>query len=453
MSATKRTPRGASRSSKPAAAAPAKTAPRKLVVDYLARVEGEGALSVKIQGDRVIQAKLRIFEPPRFFEAFLRGRLYTEAPDITARICGICPIAYQMSSSHAMEAACGVTVGGQLRALRRLIYCGEWIESHALHVYLLHAPDFLGYESGIHLAADHPEVVARALELKRIGNDLMDVVGGRSVHPINLRVGGFYRVPSKRELAAMVEPLQRALETSLDTVRLTAKLDFPALDMDYEFVALHHPDEYPLCEGRLISSRGMDIPISEYERHFTEEHVEHSNALCSRHEGSGAYFVGPLARFNLDFDQLTPLAKQAAREVGLLPPVRNPFQGIVVRAVELVFACEEALRLIAEYEPPERAFVPCEPRSAIGHGCSEAPRGILYHRYRIDQSGKILEAKIVPPTAQNQRQIEADLAALVAGNLGLSDDKLTWRCEQAIRNYDPCISCATHFLKLEIERT
>src|SRR5579859_5026372 len=177
---------------------------KNIIVDYLARVEGEGALSVKIRDDKVTDVKFRIIEPPRFFEAFLRGRMYSEAPDITARICGICPVAYQMSAVHAMEHAFDVEVGGQLRALRRLLYCGEWIESHALHVFMLHAPDFLGYESSVHMAREHPELVAKALELKKTGNELMTVIGGREVHPINVRVGGWYRVPRKRELRPLV---------------------------------------------------------------------------------------------------------------------------------------------------------------------------------------------------------------------------------------------------------
>jgi coenzyme F420-reducing hydrogenase alpha subunit len=420
------------------------------VVDALARVEGEGGLTVRLRGGRVADVKLRIYEPPRFFEAFLRGRSFREVPDITARICGICPVAYQMSSVHAMEAACGVEVGGELRALRRLLYCGEWIESHALHVYMLHAPDFLGYESAVHMASDHAEAVTKALELKKIGNDVVTVVGGREIHPINVRVGGFYRVPTRKELLPLAGKLERALELSLETVRFTAGLEFPDFEQDYEFVALRHPEEYPLNEGRIVSSRGLDIPVSEYEEHFIEEHVPHANALHSVHKGHGAYHVGPLARYSLNFDRLPAVAQEAARAAGLGPVVRNPFRSIVVRAVELVFACAEALRIIEAYEPPPRSAVEVEPREGTGHGASEAPRGLLYHRYRIDGQGGVQAARIVPPTAQNQKTIENDLWRFVPTVLHLPKDELTWRCEQAIRNYDPCISCATHFLKLDL---
>jgi coenzyme F420-reducing hydrogenase alpha subunit len=425
---------------------------RTIKTDYLARVEGEGAMLVKLRDGRVDDVKLRIYEPPRFFEAFLRGRAFTEAPDITARICGICPVAYQMSSVLAMEEACGVEVGGQLRALRRLLYCGEWIESHALHVFLLHAPDFLGYASAVELAQDHRELVERALHMKKTGNEVMRVVGGREIHPINVRVGGFYRVPTKRELATLVDDLERAREFALETVRFTAGLDFPDFEQDYELVSLADPELYPIDLGRIVSNRGLDIPPAEYEEHFVEEHVEWSNALHSRVIERGNYLVGPLARYALNADRLSPLAREAAAGAGLDPSERNPFRSIVVRSVELVYAADEALRLIAEYEQPDAPAVEVVPRAGVGHGATEAPRGVLWHRYELDEQGTILDAKIVPPTSQNQKTIEADLRGVVERYVELPDAELSLRCEQAIRNYDPCISCATHFLQLEVDR-
>lgn len=424
---------------------------KSIKVDYLARVEGEGGLLVKVSGKKVTDVKFNIFEPPRFFEAFLCGRQYSEAPDITARICGICPVAYQMSSVHAMEHAFGVKVGGQLRALRRLLYCGEWIESHALHVFMLHAPDFLGYADAIQMAKDHGPVVQMALKLKKIGNDIMNLVGGREIHPINVRVGGFYKLPTKQELQELVERLKWAVDASIQTVKFCSKLPFPDFERPYEYVALRHEKEYPFNEGRLVSSKGLNIEVAEYENYFIEEHVSHSNALHSVLKERGAYFVGPLARYNLNFDTLTPTAQQAAKRAGIGKGTNNPFKSIIVRAVEIVYACEEALRIIKEYEVPEKPAVEITPRSGVGCGCTEAPRGILYHRYKLDEDGIIQNAKIVPPTSQNQKTIEQDLCEFVPPRLKLSREKLTWQCEQAIRNYDPCISCATHFLKLDIE--
>jgi len=425
---------------------------RTIDVDYLARVEGEGAIHVKVKGNKVTDVKLNIFEPPRFFEAFLRGRNFTEAPDITARICGICPIAYQMSAVHAMEDALGVKVDGQLRALRRLIYCGEWIESHALHVYMLHAPDFLGYQDAIQMAKDYPKEVQRALELKKIGNELVTLLGGREIHPINVRVGGFYKAPTKRQLASLVGRLKWARDAAVETTRLVGTFRFPKFEQDYEFVALRHPNEYPFNEGRLVSNKGLDIAVRDYENHFFEEHMPYSSTLHSVQKDRGPYFVGPLARYNLNSDRLSPSAQEAARSAGLAKECRNPFKSIIVRSVETVHACDEALRIIDEYEMPEKPSVEVKPHASRGCGCTEAPRGILYHRYRIDDSGTILDAKIVPPTAQNQRIIESDLREFVSKNLKLPQEKLTWQCEQAVRNYDPCISCSTHSLRLTVER-
>lgn len=425
---------------------------RTIKVNMLARVEGEGGLYVKIKDNEVADVKLKIFEPPRLFEGFLRGRAYSEAPDITARICGICPVAYQMSAVHAMESAFGIKVESALRSLRRLLYCGEWIESHILHIYMLHAPDFLGYPDAIQMAKDFPEAVKRGLALKKVGNEIVRVLGGREIHPFNVRVGGFYRVPTKNELLPLLEQLKWERDAAMETVQWVGTLPFPELEFDYEFVALHHPDEYPLNEGRLISNKGLDIAISDYENHFVEEHVAHSNALHSSRKNGGMYFVGPLARYNLNYEQLSPLAKEAASVGGIGHVCRNPFMSIIVRAVETVYACDHAIDIINNYEPPEKPSVPFQLRSGIGYGCTEAPRGILYHRYRVDAAGTILDAKIVPPTSQNQKIIEDDLRRFVEMNLALSEEQLTLRCEQAIRNYDPCISCATHFLKLHIDR-
>ncbi|HUU44149.1 MAG TPA: Ni/Fe hydrogenase subunit alpha [Acidobacteriota bacterium] len=425
---------------------------RTIKVDLLTRVEGEGALHIKVQDGQVVDTRLKIFEPPRLFEALLRGRTYHEAPDITARICGICPVAYQMSAVHAMEDAFGVTIDDAVRRLRRLFYCGEWIESHTLHIYMLHAPDFLGYQDVIQMAKDHPEIVQRALKLKKIGNEIVALLGGREIHPINARVGGFWRVPARRELQALNERLAWARDAAVETVRLVSTFPFPDFEQDYEFVSLRHPDEYPLNEGRLASNKGLDIAMREYNRHFAEEHVAHSTALHSRLLARGAYVTGPMARYALNFDRLTPLARQTATESGLGKVCRNPFKSIIVRAIEVVFACEEALRLIDTYEEPDQAAVTVTPQAASGYAITEAPRGILYHRYRLDNEGIIRDARIVPPTSQNQASIESDLRQFVNSHLDLPDDKLTWQCEQAIRNYDPCISCSAHFLKLRIDR-
>jgi coenzyme F420-reducing hydrogenase alpha subunit len=429
------------------------SARRELRTDYLARVEGEGAMYVQLENGTVRDVKLRIYEPPRFFEAFLRGRAYTEPPDITSRICGICPIAYQMSAVRAIEDACGVAIdAGPIRELRRLIYCGEWIESHALHVYLLHAPDFLGYSGFVEMSREHPQLAENGLALKQTGNRIVSVIGGREIHPVNVRVGGFFRAPTKAELRALAGPLERAREIALETVRWSSGLEFPEVDWDPELVCLSEPGRYPIDAGRIVSSRGLDIPPSAFDEHVVEEHVEHSNALHARIRERGSYLTGPLARFNLNRANLWPPAADAATEAGLGERCVNPFQSIVVRAVEIAQACDEALAIIASYDPPDSPAVEVIPRAGVGHGATEAPRGMLYHRYELDESGTISSAKIVPPTSQNQLAIEEDLRAVVQRHSDLPDEQLRLRCEQAIRNHDPCISCATHFLELTVER-
>ena len=427
---------------------------RTIAVDYLARVEGEGALIVRIHNATVEHVELRIFEPPRFFEAFLRGRSYREAPDITARICGICPVAYQMSACHAMERALGVSVGGPLRDLRRLLYCGEWIESHALHIYLLHAPDFLGYPDAIRMAKDHRELVQQGLRLKKIGNALMQLLGGREIHPINVRVGGFYRCPTRAELEAFRPELESAFTLAEATARFAAGLDFPAVEEDYDFVALRHASEYPMNEGDVVSSRGLQIAVDDFEEEFREIQVPHSNALQSVRKDGNPYLVGPLARYALNYDRLRPRAASLARETGLGHVVRNPYQSIIVRAIETAQACEEGLAIIDRYVVPDSPSVPLPSVASpvSGAAITEAPRGMLYHRYRLASGGTIEDARIVAPTSQNQKRIEEDLRHLVERSIDLADAPLTDACERAIRNHDPCISCATHFLRLELAR-
>ena len=425
---------------------------RTIKVDYLARVEGEGALTIRFKGDKPSAVELRIFEPPRFFEAFLRQRTHLEVPDIVARICGICPVAYQMSACHAIEDALGMRPGGMIRALRRLLYCGEWIESHGLHVFMLHAPDFLGYEDAISMAKDHREWVARGLGIKKAGNAIVTTLGGREIHPINVKIGGFYRAPTVSELAALLPGLSRARDDAEMCLEWMAKFDFPAFERDYEFVALRHPDEYPFSEGRIVSSKGLDIDARDYEAHFAEEHVPHSTALHSVVLGRGDYQCGPLARFNLNFDRLGERARAAAERVEFVPPCHNPYKSLLARGVELIQALDEAIRIIEAYTPEGPPAVAAAPRRATGYGCTEAPRGMLWHKYTLDEAGLVEDARIVPPTSQNQKCIEQDLWQLAPTLAAMPHTAATRRAEQAVRNFDPCISCSTHFLNLSIER-
>jgi len=426
---------------------------RSFRVEGITRVEGEGSLHLVVRDGEVTEARLKIFEAPRYFERIIVGRHPDQVVDIVARICGICPVAYQMSAVSAFESIFGVQVDPVVTRLRRLLYAGEYIESHALHVYLLHAPDFLGYASAIDMARDHRDLVEQGLALKKTGNELMAAVGGRSVHPVSVRVGGLYRVPKKRELAALRPALARAIDASRATLNLVAQLDAPAFDRKARLVSLRHPTDYPLFQGRIVSSDGIDIGIGDWRTAFREEHHEGSNALHARTLSGETYMLGPSARVTLAADQLHPLARAALDGSGLRDAIAsNPFWSIAARAIELIHYSAEAVDIIDAYEPPARPFEPWTPRAGAAGWGSEAPRGICWHHYETDDRGLVTKGQIVPPTSQNQGQIEADLTAFAPSILALDHDAATRRLEQLIRSYDPCISCATHFLDLTIDR-
>jgi len=422
-------------------------------VPVLARVEGEGALSLIIREGHIEELKLRIFEPPRFFEKFLEDRAYHEILDIVARICGICPVAYQMSAVAAIESAFGVNIDPWVRAMRRVFYCGEWIQSHSLHIHLLALPDFLGVDSAIALASRQPELVRRGLRLQATGNALIRLFGGRSVHPVGARVGGFFRAPPTTAIATIREELAAALPEAESLVRTVADLRFPQSTQQFTSVALVHPTDYPMAEGRITSSTGLDIAPSAFEQHFTESQVPYSTALQCHLQGE-PYLVGPLARLNLNVTRLPSATAALLAELSISFPSTNPFHSIVARALEIHAALVEAQRLLADYEIPVSSFVATAPRAGIGFGATEAPRGLLWHRYEFDAEGLVRTARIVPPTSQNQARIEDDLRqSLSRFGLDQPADALRHHAETAIRNYDPCISCATHFLRLTVQRT
>lgn len=426
---------------------------RHIVVKALTRVEGEGGLSVRMNGDVIEDVQLQIYEPPRFFEALLRDRPLEDVPDITARICGICPVAYQMSSVHALESALGVTITPEIRRLRRLLYCGEWIESHALHMHLLQAPDFFGADSGIELAGRFPDEINRGLQLKKHGNALLEVLGGRAIHPINVAVGGFFRAPRRSRLQELIPAFEWGLQAAIDSAHWVAGFEFPDFERSYEMVALSHPDEYPMNEGRIVSTSGLDIDVDDYAHCFQEYQVQHSTALQSKRSDTGSwYHVGPLARVNLNRDRLSAAARRVADEIGFSTPCRNPFQAIIARGLEVIHAYEEALEIMRDFRNCVPSRVKFDYQTGAGAAATEAPRGLIYHRYEVSDQGKVTAAKIVPPTSQNQRQIEDDLRSYLPDVLSSDDSETAMACERLIRSYDPCISCSTHFLKLQIDR-
>jgi sulfhydrogenase subunit alpha len=430
-----------------------RTGDLRFQVQNLTRVEGEGSLHLLVRDGTVAEARLQIFEAPRYFEALVVGRTPDEVLDIVSRICGICPVAYQMSAVHAFEDLFGVEVEPATRALRRLLYCAEWIESHALHIYLLHAPDFLGYPSAIELARDHRQLVADGLRLKQIGNRLLALLGGRAIHPVSVRVGGWSQAPRRKRLESMQADLHEALRLARATVDVALGLDAPAFEREPRLVALHDPREYPFNHGRIVSSDGLNLAPQAWGEAFHEIQVPWSNALQARGSDGLPYLLGPAARLVLDHQQLHPVAREALAASGALESIRrNPYRSIVARAIELVHATAEAIEIVDGYVPPAEAAVAWEPRPGTAAWATEAPRGLLFHRYEVGEDGKVAAATIIPPTSQNQAAIEADLATFAPRVLDLPMDAATHQLEQLIRAYDPCISCATHFLDLTIQQ-
>lgn len=423
---------------------------RLIKTDSLARVEGEGGVVIEIRDGTVSKVHMRIFEAPRFFEAFLKGRPHQDVIDFTARICGICPVAYQMSAVHAIERIFGVTVPPPLRALRRLLYCGEWIESHALHVYLLQGPDFYGLESAWSgNNKEYLEIAKKGLRFKKLGNDILTVLGGRPVHPVSVRVGGFFSVPRRAALTALLPELQRACEESLEAIRWAASLDFGDPAGDGDFVALVNPAEYPMNEGRVASTGGLDASVEEFLEIMQEYQVDYSTALHAgiRRDGSvSSYLVGPLSRLNVNHERLPDNIRNAMRDAGVTPPIRHIRMAIIARVVEISYAFHEAMRIIREYEEPDRPAEEFEPTAGSAAWATEAPRGILIHRYDVDDRGYITSATIIPPTSQNLAHMEKVIGDFAAAHVTDRTDQLRKEIEKIIRSYDPCISCSAHAL-------
>ncbi|MBC2731068.1 nickel-dependent hydrogenase large subunit [Thiobacillus sp.] len=422
-------------------------------VPVLARVEGEGALDLRIEQGDIAELRLRIFEPPRFFEKFLEGRHYTEIPDMVARICGICPVAYQVTAAQALEDLFGVELDPWARAMRRVFYCGEWIQSHSLHIHLLAAPDFFGCGSAIELARIAPDEVRRGLRIQGLGNELMDLFGARSVHPVGVRIGGFHGAPSLARIRDMRDKLRTALPEAEALIRWAAAIPVPQDDQAFVSVATQNSSDYAIERGEIGTSDGLRIGAEAFDAHFAERHEPHSTALFSTYHGQ-PYLVGPLARLNLNHAHLPDAIRVLLADIGFVLPSRNLFHSLLARAVEIWLALYEALRLLDGYRVPDSSWVPATPRAGVAIGCTEAPRGLLWHRYEMDDAGCVVNARIVPPTSQNQGRIEEDLRLSLL-NFGLDhpDDALRLHCEKVIRNYDPCISCATHFLRMNVART
>ena len=432
--------------------------PRRFEVGYLTRVEGEGALSVTIEGERVTEINLKIHEAPRFFESIVRGRMYNEVPDIVARICGLCPVSYQLVSIKAMEQILGIRVSDEVMELRRLFSLSQWISSHVLHVVFLALPDYLGFPDALSMAGRFKSLMETGLRLKQLGNDATSALGGRETHPVSAVVGGFTKIPSPHVLSLLRKHFESRREDVFRLLEFVGKLELP----DFEtgdgsfFASLVHPLQYPVNDGVLATSDGMHVTPQEFGTFLSETQPRESNALHALFRGK-PLMVGPLARVNLNYERLRPRIRETLNKMGIRFPSRNPYLSIVARVAEVAQAVEDSIEALDEIQrlrtaPPPSAAGNAPPIHSIheGAGCAmvEAPRGTLYHSYSLDSDGKVTGARIVAPTTQNLPFIERTLRRLVERMVHSPDDQIAQSCSVMVRNFDPCISCATHLIKI-----
>jgi len=424
----------------------------EIKVQHLARVEGEGGVWVRIKDGRIEYVEVNIFEPPRFFEAFLRGRSYLEAPDLTARICGICPLAYVMAASRAMEKILGIQVSEETDKLRKIAFYGEWIESHVLHFMFLHAPDFLGHHSIFDIAKENPQVVRDAVELRKWGNRAIEIIGGRPVHPVGFRVGGLHRIIRKEELSQLLRNFDEVEKMARKLLEFVLNLPIPEIEYELVLMSLRGDREYPILKGIVANNLGGEFPEDDLEKNIMVEQKIYSNGLHYRLKNGRPYITGPIARFNLNYDLLAPEVKDILEQAGYKAPLKNTYQSIIARAAETYHSVLEIRRLIESYSEPSQPYIEAEVRAGKGAAISEAPRGMLYHYYEIDDEGKITFANIIPPTTQNYAAMEEDIIKVQDLIVNAPPEKAQRVVEMTIRNYDPCISCSVHAIKLKILR-
>ena len=425
----------------------------KVNVHHLTRVEGHGNIVVDVVNGELKQCDLQIVETPRFFEAMLRGKPYQNASHITSRICGICAVGHATASLRASEAALGVELSEQTKLLRRLNFLGELLDSHVLHAYMLIAPDFLGVPSVIPLANTAPDVVLRALRMKKLAGDLCQAIAGRHTHPIAMVVGGFTHFPTANQLYDLRERFEAAREDVAATADLFQTLKLPPFERETEYIALRRDDGvYGFIDGDIVSTDNGRWPASAYKTVTNEYLVPHSSAKHTQNQRE-SYMVGALARFNVNHDLLHPVAQEVADALGLKPKATNPYLITVAQVVEIAHCVEEAIQLIDALLEMEIAWEdPALPtrQSGEGVGACEVPRGTLFHHYTIE-AGQIVGANCIIPTGQNLANIELDMKALVPTMLDRTQQQITHALEMLVRAYDPCISCSTHLLDVKFE--
>jgi len=423
-------------------------------VKHLTRVEGHGNIVVNMKEGVLEKAQLEIVEAPRYFEAMLKGRSFHEAAIITSRICGICSLGHQITSLKATEQALGLEVSQQTVLLRKLLIHGATLQSNILHAYFLAAPDFLKVGSVFPLVGTHPEIVIRALRMKRLANDIGDVVSGRAVHPITPVPGGFTRIPTARELKELKRRLEEDMYPDLlatvETLKSLAGA-IPQFERETEYISLRSDDDYAMYDGDICSTDTGRVPDSEYLKMTNEFIVPHSTSKHAK-VGRSSFMVGALARWNNNHDRLCELSHTAAAELGLKPGCCNPYMNTIAQVVELAHCTIDSIAIIDKLlsdglkdEQPNQ-----DPTCyGTGIGATEVPRGILYHEYTYDRQGRVAAANCIIPTGQNLANVDDDMKKLVPEIIDKSKEEITLHLEMLVRAYDPCISCSVHMLDVD----
>ncbi len=424
-------------------------------IEHVTRVEGHGRIKIDTNKGEVEEIKLCITEANRFFESFVRGMKPHEIPWIVSRICGICCVGHQLSATKAVEASQGIHPSSQTILLRKLLNESQFLQSHVLHVYFLAVPDFVGVKSVLPLAKSHPEIVTRALRLKKLANDFTAVFGGRTLHPMSNSIKGWRKIPDLDAVESIRTRLRQAKDDLAETIAVAKGLKIPDFERETEYVSLKKPGEYALYDGMIYSSdTGESVDEQDYRRVTNEFTVAHSTSKWSRWNRE-SYAVGALARVNNSYEELMPQAKEAAEELGLRVPCHNPYMNNIAQVVEIVHCAHNSLRMMEDILNGglSEEEISYRPRAGSGSGAVEVPRGVLFHHYSFDAEGKCDGADAVIPTSQNINNIEQDMKAFVPKMLGsMSEDELALHMEMLLRAYDPCISCSVHMLDVEFTK-
>ncbi|MFC1723751.1 Ni/Fe hydrogenase subunit alpha [Nanoarchaeota archaeon] len=423
---------------------------KTIQLNHLTKVEGHADLTISIKDGKIEKCELNSAEGSRYFEALLKERNCLEAPEITSRICGICSCAHFMASVQAVERAIGVKVTEQTKMLRELLMTGERIRSHATHLYFLALPDFLGYDNALEMTKARKKDIERALRLSKIGNDIIQMIGGRIMHPVSAQVGGFKKLPPQEDVDNMRRRLQEAQQDSQATAKVFGKLKVPKFERETEYFSVYSDTSYGMLYGDM-SSQDNKFRQDDYQKYLQEYHVYYATAKFVVKKDK-PYMVGALSRLNNSYRFLSKNAKKVVNEAKVKFPIHNPFMQNFAQAVELVHYTDRAMEICRKLKVVDEEPVEVKYRKGRGIAAVEAPRGVLWHDYEVNDKGDITKANIITPTCQNLANMEEDIKAYLPGLLKLPEKKLVLEIEKLIRSYDPCFSCSTHFLKLKVNR-